>query len=193
MSEATPNKPVEVDVAKLVERLEARPKVHADLVGGITYNSHDAQLDRDIAKLVRSLSSRLSEVEGENERLRRALDRYREGSIAAFEALCPTCRGDAELPDWAKERSALTAQREGGSSVAQIGGSPAQEPVKSDGLCKSEGGAWSAVRLFTQPTASGGGAHVIVSVERLDGAERELIREFADVSDTIIDHWARLP
>lgn len=53
--------------------------------------------------------------------------------------------------------------------------------------------AAKAVRLFTRPTDSGVGAHVIVEIERHDGSTAEIIREFADISDTIIDHWARFP
>lgn len=50
-----------------------------------------------------------------------------------------------------------------------------------------------AIRLFTRRTESGVGAHIIVAVEREDGVQIEVIREFADITDTIIDHWARVP
>ena len=53
--------------------------------------------------------------------------------------------------------------------------------------------AVKALRLYTRRTDSGVGAHVIVEIERHDGSTAEIIREFADISDTIIDHWARLP
>jgi hypothetical protein len=53
--------------------------------------------------------------------------------------------------------------------------------------------AWKAVRLYTRTTDSGAGAHVIVEAERQDGTTVEVIRSFADITDTIIDHWARLP
>jgi hypothetical protein len=57
----------------------------------------------------------------------------------------------------------------------------------------AEPSEWKAVRLYTRRTDSGAGAHVIVEAERHDGSTVEVIREFADISDSIIDHWARLP
>ena len=53
--------------------------------------------------------------------------------------------------------------------------------------------AWKAVTLRTERAESGGGAHVIVEAERQDGTTVEVIRSFADITDTIISHWARLP
>lgn len=52
---------------------------------------------------------------------------------------------------------------------------------------------WKAVRLYTRTADSGVGAYVIVEGERQDGSKVELIRSFADIDSTIIDHWARLP
>lgn len=52
---------------------------------------------------------------------------------------------------------------------------------------------WKALRLYTRRTDSGAGAHVVVEAEREDGSTVEVIREFADITDTTIDHWARLP
>jgi len=52
---------------------------------------------------------------------------------------------------------------------------------------------WTGLTLRTERVASGSGAHVIVDAERADGRTVEVIRDYADISDTIISHWARLP
>jgi hypothetical protein len=67
--------------------------------------------------------------------------------------------------------------------IASSNGRPEAEPSA----------AWRSVRLYTRLTESGAGSHVIVEAERSDGSWVEIIREYADITDTSIDHWARLP
>ncbi len=51
-------------------------------------------------------------------------------------------------------------------------------------------GEWKGVSLRTE--RRGAGAFVIVDMERADGSTIEAIREFADITDTIISHWTNL-